>query len=353
MGVLSGDEIKRRANEIFEPDPKPDFDTCLEPAAYNLRLGKNHLIIDGEPFDLNHPFHESYIALPPKQISLLSSMEKLRLAPDICARVGISFEFSRKGLQPLFGPQIDPGYNEFFYAVVYNSRADEIILNEKERVFKVEFHTVDKTVDPSIKRAQSLTFDEIKKELIPLTKENSVGKLKKDNEDFKDRIQSLEKSHAQIREGYNQLFYFGILLISATIFGVMYNSLLNLPKETNDLNVFGNIVQIQIIIGLLIMGFFGVMFTLLCIIFYRTYTFDRKSKPNEQLIFTLSASDKKNLFRGDVKTNIQKVFDNYGMHYTDKLQVAKVDSKNWRIIDGYIEYRIKDERKKACIYRCQ
>jgi deoxycytidine triphosphate deaminase len=123
MGVLGAEGIKRRLEEIFEAGTYNE--NCIDIASYNLRLDDEELIIDGNKYhkDNKYPYDRmgGVIILPARKISVISTIETLKLSDDLCGNCGITFSLSRKGRVALFGPQIDPGYNDKFYAVIYKS----------------------------------------------------------------------------------------------------------------------------------------------------------------------------------------------------------------------------------------
>jgi len=260
MSVLGRKKIQRRASEIFESGYE---EVCVDAAAYNLRLNDRNLTINGVKYDINNPYdykeNDGYIKLPPRKISVLSTVEKLSLPETLCARVGITFSWSRKGLIPLFGPQVDPGYNDFFYAVIYNASNKEMRLEKEEKLFKMELHTVEEAevvsqpsygglreIDPDMTREDSVG------NLI-----SAVGELETNIKDVRKDVKSNETKVNAIEGGYRNIVWFGVFLVAASIFGVVLSFLLS----NTDIVSFASLagwdwfpLAVMVVIALFIIG---------------------------------------------------------------------------------------------------
>jgi deoxycytidine triphosphate deaminase len=164
--------------------------------SYDLRLGDDEFLIEGNIIYEK----KKYIVLHTRKPSQLSTMEKLKLPKDICATVGITFSVSLKGLIPLFGPQVDPGYEGKFYGVVYNLTSIPINLVVGEKIFKMYFMKVQG--ETSIINNKPLKIPKLDKMPITIlghTKIDSLGELEKsikdhitDLADFCGRLNSVE-----------------------------------------------------------------------------------------------------------------------------------------------------------------
>lgn len=233
MSVLGSNEIERRASEIFESGYEEAY---VDTAAYNLRLNDRNLIINGVKYDINNPYpykeNDGYIKLPPRKISVLSTVEKLNLPGNLCARVGITFSWSRKGLIPLFGPQVDPGYNDFFYAVVYNASNKEMRLEKEEKLLKMELHTV---VEGSV--ASHPSYGGLRDIDPEMTAKDSgeVDKLTKNVDDLRKGMTRLEEAAS----GYRYLVWFGVFLVAASIFGAILSFLLTSANYIDLVSLMG------------------------------------------------------------------------------------------------------------------
>lgn len=230
MSVLGSDEIKRRADEIFESGYD---ESCVENASYNLRINGENLIIGGTKYDKDNLYrydeNAGYIKLPRRKISVLSTVEKLNLPGDLCARVGITFSWSRKALIPLFGPQVDPGYNDFFYAVVYNASNENLFLPNEEKLLKMELHTV--KGGRVISRPTSGGLREIDREMTDRDSvhdvEREVKTLRKNVEGLSKKVDSNDTRLGEVGSGYRQVVWFGVFLVAAAVFGVVLSFIIS------------------------------------------------------------------------------------------------------------------------------
>ena len=278
MCVLSGNEIRRRKNDIFESGYD---DKCVDNAAYNLRINDKFLIINGEFYDEERPYNDVLIKLPAKKVSVISTIEKLKLSEKLCARVGITFKFSRKGLIPLFGPQIDPGYNGHFYAVVYNTNNKHVPIQKGDKILKMEIYTLEENEeedkvkegtkgkkDANIYETQ-FPFDSREiDELMEITKEETIGKekLEENIRILENKIENINSKVEEATSGYKSVVWFGILLISTTIFGVILSLLLSFANYAKFANLIDNYWFFGILFLIVILFIVGWILTLDAII---------------------------------------------------------------------------------------
>jgi len=253
MAVLSGEEIKKRVEDIFESGYD---ENCVDVASYNLRVNDVNMIINGKLYNEQNPYEykDGFIRLPAKKISVISTIERLKLSKNLCARVGITFSFSRKGLIPLFGPQVDPGYNDNFYAVVYNTSSEDILLNKGDKILKMEILEVKGNVET--KPSYFKPHEDYS--LLRLTKDETIGRstLNAQINDLKKEIDSIKGKVEEVSSGYRNIVWFGIFLISASIFGVILSFLLSSVNYSGIDNLIGRdfLLIIYSVIALFIIG---------------------------------------------------------------------------------------------------
>jgi len=230
MTVLGGKEIERRIKEIFEEGTYSQ--SSIDSAAYNLRLDDEELVISGQTYhrDNKYPYAASQgrIILPARKISIISTIEKFTMPQDLVGRCGLTFTWTKEGLVPLFGPQIDPGYRGKFYAVVYNISSKEIALAKGEPILKMELHEVENVIVSTPRQYSifdlpaGITAEEFISDL-----GKKIDALEKENKDIK---QTLIQEKAKLEEaltGYRYLTTFGLFLIAASILGIVLTSLLS------------------------------------------------------------------------------------------------------------------------------
>lgn len=219
MTVLGAQEIKQRIDQLFQKGTYSEDN--IGQASYDLRLGDDEFLINGVVIDEKR----RYITLPPRKLSQLSTIEKLKLPKDICAAVGITFSVSQLGLIPSFGPQVDPGYEGRFYGVVYNLTSEPIRLEVGKKLFKIYFMKVQgETSKINNKFLEIPKLDKIPLTILEHTKVDSVGEVIHDIKNITIDIKKIESKIAVFGEkltsvegGYKQITYFGIFVIAAGI----------------------------------------------------------------------------------------------------------------------------------------
>lgn len=222
MTILSGEEIKNRG--LVDPPSQRD----VEPAAYNLSLGTFYLHVDGEEYKKGvKPYCEPSITLPARRVSVLSTNEKIILPKNLCAKVGITFSLAKKGLIALFGPMIDPGYNDHFIAVVYNVTNRSITIPIGEKFLKMEIHTVFKASTAKESYAEMGPFDP------EFTEKDSVGDLTESVSEAKRKLSRLDEQINAVVGGYKSLLLFGVFLVAASILGAVLSFLLLSLQQIN------------------------------------------------------------------------------------------------------------------------
>jgi len=226
MAVLGQEEIKKRIGELFEEgtfDPE-----MIGLASYDLRLGEI-AIINGERIKMEDG---DVIELPKNKKSLISTKEIFNFPGNICGRVGITLSSSKNGLIPLFGPQIDPGYNKPFWGLVFNMSDNKIKLTAGKKIFKIEFNEVKGNEKNERLNCKSDPLDDIDswrtndnfyKKLEDRSKKNSEEIVKKE-----DDLKELAAKIASVTDGYRTVTLFGIFLIATTILGISAASILTI-----------------------------------------------------------------------------------------------------------------------------
>ena len=224
MTVLGGNLIGRRLNEIVEAGSFSK--DSIDFAAYNLRLDDEEIIISGQTYHKDHRYwdqkNSGRIVLPARKISIISTIERLTMPRDLVGRCGITFKWAKEGLIPLFGPQIDPGYQGKFYAVVYNISEKDLELPKGEPIVKMELHEVDDAVVST--PHQYSVFD-----LDASITERGEERLVKLEHEVDETKRTLIEERARLQEavrGYRDLTIFGLFLVAASILGVALTSLL-------------------------------------------------------------------------------------------------------------------------------
>lgn len=131
--VLSDVDIKELINngEITISQ----FSNEVEPASYDMRVGKQALTSDGI-IDIES---KKFIKIERGSTVVIYPVEQIKICQKIVARFGLRSHFARKGLILLSGPQIDPGFEGQLTYTIYNSGTTDVILRYKEKFASVEF----------------------------------------------------------------------------------------------------------------------------------------------------------------------------------------------------------------------
>lgn len=136
MGVLSDKDIRKLLN-----DGKlviTDFsEECLQPASYDLRLGKHAYVSHKEqPFTLSEG---GFLTLESGAFALVCTHETIEMPLNLRGRVGLRARYSLTGLINLSGPQIDPGFRGRLTLGIVNLGPRTRQIKYLDRVFTVEF----------------------------------------------------------------------------------------------------------------------------------------------------------------------------------------------------------------------
>jgi len=242
MSVLGHDQIKERSDEIFSANYDPNQ---VQSAAYELRpsnteakIGDTVYTMDEDALQENENTEQNgLLKLPARRISVISTKEELSIPDDLCARIGIRLKYSRQGLISMFGPQIDPGYDGRFYAVIYNASGEPVEIPQNKAVFKMEVQQVEeskiKDVD-TIEHITDLDLEELDDGITDLTdvRNEIQGNTDKNLEEVWKEVNDVNNTIKEIKGGYRQIVLFGVFLIATSIFGVVYSIIFTSIQES-------------------------------------------------------------------------------------------------------------------------
>lgn len=129
-----------------------DKDRHLQPASYDLRLGKNAIITRSisldelrgkverdEAKELNVE-RERSISIPPGGFALVTTLEKIKLPEDHAGHIGLSTYYVRKGLSVLSGLQIDPGWEGVLVLGLCNLSTRAVVIDYGDTICTIEIH---------------------------------------------------------------------------------------------------------------------------------------------------------------------------------------------------------------------
>lgn len=146
MATLSGDAIQRLV-KTGQLQIEPFYEDAIQPASYDLRLGKRALISpkgdeSGKAVDLDKEKDQTLTILPGQYVAILTE-EKLGLPDDICARFGLKSSLARKGLMSFGGIQVDPGFVGRLAISLFNVGPENIQIRLGTPTFTIEFERLE------------------------------------------------------------------------------------------------------------------------------------------------------------------------------------------------------------------
>lgn len=163
MGTLSDHKI-RDAMEDGDITIEPVDDISIEPASIDLTLGHEAFI--GKDDDKMRLETGDILALPAGATAIVLTQERISLSNDIAGNIGLRSEFTRKGIDLLSGPQIDPGFEGHLHVVLINLSPSQKIIEFGERFVTVEFREltepVEEPYDGEYQTEDRITSDEIR-----------------------------------------------------------------------------------------------------------------------------------------------------------------------------------------------
>lgn len=297
VGILGRTEIERlvRSGWLLRAGT---FDPALfRKAGYDARIAPDFCVTpDGTRFDYNQPPPSSVIVLKPGEMMLVSTMERLCLPPMFAAQIGVKFSYASSGLLVLTGNFVDPGFgltqtewNSWrrrdwskpprasndagtsgrlhFYLVNHSDTdypvrlgVDKIITLQFSALYGAPSETFIPTGQVQDLRNQ-LGFDGPSDKVKPLrfgllqSVERRLGELEQQRERDHTQFASLNKEIDMLRGGALPFIQLGLFLVSATLLGVVLNTLSSL-SDSAALSKLGDVSDTLggVNLGLIVLG---------------------------------------------------------------------------------------------------
>jgi len=136
--VLLSDVEIREAMKQKKIVIDPFYEPSLQPASYDLRIGKR-MLISGEEAEIDMEKRGS-VTLKAGQFALMTTLEKITLSDDIAGHLGMKSYYVRKGIVLLAGLQIDPGWDGYLVLGMYNASPRSITLDYQSPICTVDFY---------------------------------------------------------------------------------------------------------------------------------------------------------------------------------------------------------------------
>jgi dCTP deaminase len=123
-----------------------DFsEDCIQPASYDLRVGRNLWSPQSpspeKPIDLEESGGAHRIA--PYSMAVLQTWETFNMPRDCVGRLGLKSGLARRGLFASIGPQVDPGFEGKLYVSLMNQTPASYIVKFMDTFLTVEFNRLD------------------------------------------------------------------------------------------------------------------------------------------------------------------------------------------------------------------
>jgi dCTP deaminase len=117
---------------------EPIDQTCIEPASYDLHMGKQAITTTSK--EIIRVDQKGFFVINPGEFAIVITNEIIGLNDCHTGRFGLKSEHARKGLIATVGPQIDPGYQGRLIVGLTNLSPNHISISYGEKLFTVEFH---------------------------------------------------------------------------------------------------------------------------------------------------------------------------------------------------------------------
>lgn len=117
----------------------------LTPNGYDLRIAE--IAVRGE----EGVHKEGTVKIPPRTMFYVSTIERVRMADDICAQLWLRTTWIRKGIMGAFG-KIDAGFEGTLTLGAYNTTDDVIEIPIGERFCQMVLETLTSTSEKSYEK---------------------------------------------------------------------------------------------------------------------------------------------------------------------------------------------------------
>jgi dCTP deaminase len=126
MTIMLSDALIRKYKEEGVFSLEPFEESCLQPASYDLRVGKYAFASSlKEKVDLSQ---KGILRIEPGEFAVIETEERLVFGNQIAAQLGLRSEYARQGLLMLSGPQVDPGFKGVLIVRLINLAPIPIVL---------------------------------------------------------------------------------------------------------------------------------------------------------------------------------------------------------------------------------
>ena len=175
--ILSTEQIESLCIGKMPPliEPYNPDDNIGNPAKVELHLGK-HCYCSDKPnkiFDLKDG---DTVTIKPNTIFLFETLERFNFPDNLSGRMSLKMGLVSQGLLMPNQTQIDPGYSNVIFGMIYNLSSQEIELSYKQSISTLEVYVTKKSSNHYSGRMKKISFGEFVSTRI----HSSLGKLESD-----------------------------------------------------------------------------------------------------------------------------------------------------------------------------
>lgn len=224
MGVLSDKQIVEAVEEgHIEIDPFVEDN--VQPASVDFTLGPEAFRASDDDKMILEP--GDVLTLRPGEMAILLTREDVKLSAEYAATIGLRSRFTRKGIDLLAGPQVDPGFDGPLHIVLINLSPSEQVIEHGERFLTLEFRKLrepsDTTYTGQYQSQSTITAEEIR----DLKKGEGIAlsEAVKAMQTIARDVDALETSVTRLTKNvdrYMQIFIATIVTLVAGVLGYLY-----------------------------------------------------------------------------------------------------------------------------------
>lgn len=163
MGILADHEI-RNALEEGRLAIEPFDDEQIQPASIDLRLGPEAFRASDD--DKQRLTEGDVLKLPAAETALVLTLERIEMGEGLAGSIGLRSSFTRRGIDLLAGPQIDPGFEGPLHVFLINLSPTDIIIEYGEPFLTIEIQELSEvassTYSGKYQMEDHITADEIR-----------------------------------------------------------------------------------------------------------------------------------------------------------------------------------------------
>lgn len=195
----------------------------LQGASYDIRVGKEVMISNKET--VINMKEQRTAKIEPGEFALIGTYEYFKIPKDIVGNIGGKTYFTRKGLIPLAGLQIDPGFEGILAVGVFNSSPKNIVIEYLDSFCTIQFFklstSVEKPFDPNCYQIE-LRKGKLPRVDIDFFRDLETGSLTEVGKELKIVTQQVGALTSSIN-AFSKVLYFVIIpLLAIIISAVVY-----------------------------------------------------------------------------------------------------------------------------------